>query len=426
MEKTVQVLDRIIAACMVCFVLFANFSISLTQLFGYMGAGLWGIQIYLTRSWKLLETPLVWPFLLFIGACFVSVITAVDPWLSLVQSKKLFTILIFFWVMSFLGTANARESFFWWIRFLKLETFQKFRKGRSLESQGLINFLIDLLIVAGTASACYGLYQAYLTGGEFQGRLSVTGTRANLVTFAWGGMVVGSVTLSRLIFQGKNRGWHTTALLIILTSILFTYIRGAWLGLFIGLFFLLYFKKRILILVPPVLVIFALLFAPTSVANRVASVVNPEDPSTRIRVLIWKSGWEVIKDHPWTGVGFQGLRLIYDQYPDDPLLKVYGANLHNNVFQIAMEMGAVGLAAWVAIWVCYFYFLFRKIRQRPLDEQQQWVFYGSAAVVLAYLVAGTFETVFYDSEITMMVYFLMALPFVRFPDPQTQRAAGPQ
>ena len=42
MEKTSQILGRIVALCVFGFVLFANFSISLTQLFGYLGAGLWG------------------------------------------------------------------------------------------------------------------------------------------------------------------------------------------------------------------------------------------------------------------------------------------------------------------------------------------------------------------------------------------------
>ena len=83
---------------------------------------------------------------------------------------------------------------------------------------------------------------------------------------------------------------------------------------------------------------------------------------------------------------------------------------------IPVLLGRVG--PWLAIWLCYFYFLYRKVKQRPLKDDQKWVCYGSAAVVLAYLVAGNFETVFYDTEITMMVYFIMALPLIRLPDPQ--------
>ena len=36
---------------------------------------------------------------------------------------------------------------------------------------------------------------------------------------------------------------------------------------------------------------------------------------------------------------------------------------------------------------------------------------GSAAAVVGFLVAGFFETNFYDSEVSMLLYFIMALPF---------------
>ena len=36
---------------------------------------------------------------------------------------------------------------------------------------------------------------------------------------------------------------------------------------------------------------------------------------------------------------------------------------------------------------------------------------GSAAAVTGFLVAGFFETNFYDSEVSMLLYFIMALPF---------------
>ena len=36
---------------------------------------------------------------------------------------------------------------------------------------------------------------------------------------------------------------------------------------------------------------------------------------------------------------------------------------------------------------------------------------GSAAAVIGFLVAGFFETNFYDSEVSMLLYFIMAFPF---------------
>ena len=36
---------------------------------------------------------------------------------------------------------------------------------------------------------------------------------------------------------------------------------------------------------------------------------------------------------------------------------------------------------------------------------------ASAAAITGFLVAGFFETNFYDAEVSMLMYFIMALPF---------------
>jgi hypothetical protein len=38
---------------------------------------------------------------------------------------------------------------------------------------------------------------------------------------------------------------------------------------------------------------------------------------------------------------------------------------------------------------------------------------ASAAAVIGFLVAGLFETNFYDAEVSMVLYFIMALPLTR-------------
>ncbi len=82
--------------------------------------------------------------------------------------------------------------------------------------------------------------------------------------------------------------------------------------------------------------------------------------------------------------------------------------------QIAVETGAIGLCAWISIWIVYFVRLIRRSRQIPPDANERWVVFGSAAAVIAFLVAGMFENNFYDSEIIILMYFIMALPFVSY------------
>ena len=78
--------------------------------------------------------------------------------------------------------------------------------------------------------------------------------------------------------------------------------------------------------------------------------------------------------------------------------------------QLAVDTGILGVTAWLGIWVCFFRLLYHP-KAIKRDPQERWAIYGSAAAVLAFLAGGFFETNFYDSEVAMVLYFIMALPF---------------
>ncbi|MCH6579233.1 MAG: O-antigen ligase family protein [Nitrospinae bacterium] len=190
-----------------------------------------------------------------------------------------------------------------------------------------------------------------------------------------------------------------------------TLIRQAWLGLFVAAIFLLFKKKRILVLVPALLVGLIVIFGPQTIAERLKSIVDLKQASNNERIMLWKAGWDVFKDYPLTGCGSKCLDVVTDQYPEHPILRKY-KHLHSSIMQIAVETGVIGLCAWLSIWVIYFVQLIRRSKQIPPDANERWVVFGSTAEVIAFLVAGMFENNFYDSEIIILMYFIMALPFV--------------
>ena len=55
--------------------------------------------------------------------------------------------------------------------------------------------------------------------------------------------------------------------------------------------------------------------------------------------------------------------------------------------------------------------LYRRIIKMKGDLIYKGNTMASAAAILGFLVAGFFETNFYDSEVSMLLYFIMALPF---------------
>ena len=85
--------------------------------------------------------------------------------------------------------------------------------------------------------------------------------------------------------------------------------------------------------------------------------------------------------------------------------------MHNNFIQVASDTGILGVTAWLGIWFCFFRLLCHKATALKRNIFERWAIFGSSAAVLAFLAAGLFETNFYDSEVAMLLYFIMALPF---------------
>ena len=136
-----------------------------------------------------------------------------------------------------------------------------------------------------------------------------------------------------------------------------------------------------------------------------------EDKTFVMRLALWKGGWEVFKDYPLTGCGFRCVDLVNSQYPDPTGYVAKFRGMHNNFIQLAVDTGILGVTAWLGIWFCFFRLLYHKAIALEKKDPEHWVTFGSAAAVLAFLAGGLFESNLYDSEVVMLLYFIMALPF---------------
>ena len=144
---------------------------------------------------------------------------------------------------------------------------------------------------------------------------------------------------------------------------------------------------------------------------RIKGMISGKDVSFGIRLALWKAGWEIFKDYPLTGCGFRCVDLVNSQYPDPTGFVKRHRGMHNNFVQLAVDTGILGLTAWLGIWVYFFRLLYKRISALEGESDSQWIIWGSAASGVAFLVGGFFETNFYDSEVVMVLYFIMALPF---------------
>jgi undecaprenyl pyrophosphate phosphatase UppP len=78
-----------------------------------------------------------------------------------------------------------------------------------------------------------------------------------------------------------------------------------------------------------------------------------------------------------------------------------------------VERGVLGLAAWLAIWLAFYRHAIGLLKRLELGRtRERALVAGSIAAVTGFLVAGLSEYNFGDSEVVMVAWTIMALPWV--------------
>ena len=366
-----------------------------------------GVPHRLARLWREMWTdaeplrhhPLTPPLLSFAGLTLLSALSSGDPGESL--SRAIHSIL--------------RMAMFYLVLWHTRDTTHALRVW-----QGFLAVL--------TLMACYGLLQAYacrvqlrFVPESWRGDLCVHSSRINgpfSIYMTFGGVLL----LGALFFVAylanvpwRRAWWMIPAGTVTITALALTYSRNAWLGFAAGALGLVVTGRRgvRVILVLTGITAAVALVSPDSVRQRALSMVDLHDLTVRDRVAMWKSGLAMIRDHPLLGVGPGEVRAWYPQYRRPEAVRPSTGHLHNSPIQVAAERGIPALAVWLWLWVVFFREGRRVLsRLGPGPSPRRALVCASLSGVGGFLVAGLFEHNFGDGEVVMLVYALMALPFI--------------
>lgn len=162
-----------------------------------------------------------------------------------------------------------------------------------------------------------------------------------------GYLMVAILLLLAIPIIGRATRLLKLAILPILTAgMFFTFSRGAWLALAIGLFVLLV-KNRAKIAKEIVIIILTagcllFVFWPL-VLTRAVATDRLDVKSTSERIGYYGEAWTLIKNHPFLGVGLGNYtRAVHDEI--DPARSAYAYQPVHNIFVLAeVELGAVGI-----------------------------------------------------------------------------------
>lgn len=193
--------------------------------------------------------------------------------------------------------------------------------------------------------------------------------------------------------------------------LIFTWSRGAWLGILLAmmLFLLMYSKK---VLVAGLFGILAIPFLPfvlpQSILNRFLSIGNLGDTSTSYRVHIWEGTFNMLREHFLGGIGV-GVEVFGEVYPRYALSGIESApHSHNLYLQILVETGIFGL-------VLFLIFLFTFARHiftfyaKPLPEKSRLYTAALFCGLLAVLAQGMTDYIWYNYRVYLVFWLLVGL-----------------
>ena len=201
------------------------------------------------------------------------------------------------------------------------------------------------------------------------------------------------------------------SLFVMLTCLVFTWSRGAWLGFLFGafLFFIILSKKFFLAFLglfcaAPVLS----WLIPRAVTDRFLSIGNLAESSASYRISAWHGVLELLNDTWWCGIGV-GNAAFEAVYPGVALAGVETIeHAHSIYLQLLAELGIPGLFVFLLIIFLFVQRCFEYLYKVRNGEERGFVIAGIAAVG-AILVMGVTDHIWYSFPIFLAFWTVVAL-----------------
>ncbi len=405
MRPSKEIQSRTLLAIAIAAAGFIQISIAASQVL--LGVGVFALLVFRQK----LPFPRIWiPLACFFFWTALADVFSPDPWAGRAQIKK-------FFVFLFIPLIYA----------VFVDQFKK------------VFYLMVAWTVGATASALLAIFQyarnAHVSYVSYVGK-RITGFESHWMTFGALQLIVVLLLLAQWFYSDRRMpAWVYASVAVLSAAILLGGTRSIWLAAVPSVLYLIWLWQPRMMFAVPVLAVAAFTVSPRNVRERVLSLTQPKEDvdSNRHRVVTFRTGIEMIKAHPWFGLGPEEIRRNFDAYvPRDirrPLPVGYYGHLHNIYLQYAAERGIPGLLCMLWFIGLTVYDSVRGIllHSGRVRSQQLFILQGTIAVVIAILIGGIFEYNLGDSEVLMMFVTVVALAYaaLRNLDQNTTGAFSP-
>jgi len=408
-----------------------------------MGAAL--VALLVTRArWRI---PPIWlPLVVFLALTLISLAAAGHIREGLPQVKKFFLYLMLFLVPSAVRT----------VRQVRLVAGGWAAAAAASSAWALNQFYNKY---EDAKEAHHDFYRAYVAD-------RITGFMDHWMTFS-NQMMMALLVIAAIVFFSTGRRrvyWLVAAGALIAIALLLNETRSVWLATAAGGAYLIWcwpswsvsgwsLRIGMLLAVPAVLAILVLI-NPYEIGDRILSPLRPHGnvDSTAHRSELRRIGWQMIKAHPWLGVGPEQVWRQAKSYmpPGVQALQPseYYGHLENDYVQYAAERGVPAMLAlmWMIAWalVDFGRALSRsgpaqqqngepeRVKNRDGTQEQdrakewdgRWVLHAAIAVIVAVLVAGWFSWNLNASTVLGMFLAVIGCGYVAVMEPSPSREGG--
>ncbi len=233
-----------------------------------------------------------------------------------------------------------------------------------------------------------------------------------------GEFLVLTIPISVALLWNRVKDTHRVLfgviLIFMLACMIFTWSRGAWLGMLIAiaLFLVISDRRWMFAGILAVLLIPVTLYATgnSAIIERFISIGNTNDTSTAYRVSIWQASINMIKDF-WIGgigIGSDAYTTIYPSYALPGAR--FALHSHNLYLQYLVETGIFGIISLLAVLLGFLKTTFKTTvlkRIKSSDIAKITVALGTGFV--GFMFQGLTDYVWYNYKILMIFWIVLAL-----------------
>ena len=211
--------------------------------------------------------------------------------------------------------------------------------------------------------------------------------------------------------KGASRPRWTWGLgaLLLLVAIVLTYSRGAWLlGIPAGLLALGLVRRRVTgrgLLIGGIVLVLCLI--PLMQIERIGSLLNTQGGTTFLRLRLWESTWEMIRDHPWSGVGLDNFLYYYGDYiRPGAEIERWLSHPHNIILDLWVRTGLPGLLLYLGLLLAAVVPALKRWTAQPARNRT--ILAGLLGGLAAMLAHGLIDNAVFVPELAYWTMFVVA------------------